>query len=94
MKGTGFFEESPGVKSSSRLIVATVVSSGLSIVFAIAGAGLWTFVRDKLPVKDLLPIAQAVAVAFAGTVLPAAGLHVGNKIAESKKQDVPPLAGG
>ena len=79
---TGFFEEAPGVKSSTRLVVATVTGTGLLSVLGICGAGLYAFLKHHGVMADLVTLAQSLGITFTATVLPAAGLKIGQKLAE------------
>jgi uncharacterized membrane protein len=82
---TGFLEESPGVKSSTRLIVGSAVGTALLVFIGMAVTGLYTFIttRPHLPMSDLQSLAGSLATLFGATVIAAAVMHVGGKIAEN-----------
>ena len=90
MATVGFFEEAPGVKSSTRLIVATVTGTGLLTVLGMAGAGLYAFLKHHGVMADLVTLAQSSGIMFTATVLPAAGLKIGSKMVETKQPDSTP----
>jgi hypothetical protein len=78
---TGFFEEKPGVKSSTRLIVATVISTGLSMCLGMIVIGLWAFHKETVhDFRELLTLGQAVATVFGTTVIGGGGLKIAHNM--------------
>lgn len=69
---TGFFEETPGQKSSTRLNIFIVLLNGLILVDAVAFAGIYRYIY-QLQHEELLAIVTAASVLLGSTVLPVIG---------------------
>lgn len=64
-KGIGFFEESAGVKSSSRLIVAVLIGVVIVLALTIVGLVVYSLPHDK-------KIDPQVIIAIGGVMIPIA----------------------
>ena len=66
----GFFEEAPGVKSSTRLNIFMILVIGLLQVSAIIASGIWLFVVSHGDKVGLAGIVGPAASLFGAVVLP------------------------
>lgn len=82
---TGFFEEAPGLKSSTRLNIFIVLINGLILVDAIAFAGIYSYIYKEQH-EPLLAIVTAASVILGSTVLPVIGWKSIAKNQENKSE--------
>ena len=95
MEKTGYFEESPGVKSSTRLIIATVIGSGISMCIAMAVTGLMAWWKTPAhSMQELVTLAQSVSTLFGTTVIGGGGLKIAHNMTAKDAPDNQQANGG
>lgn len=67
---TGFFEEAPGVKSSTRLNIFILLLTGVVQVSAVVGCGLYQFVHSGGAAVSLMGVCGAAGTLFSAVIVP------------------------
>lgn len=87
MVKTGFFEETPGEKSSTRLSIFIILINGLLILDSIVCCGLYVFLKSLGVNISLLGVCTAATTIFAATIIPLITWKQLSKAQEAKNSE-------